>query len=142
MGNRWLNSGTAVGISTFILSLTGCQRQPETKTQPLAQIETHANDPANRLPKREPIFFLKGDATLSPGAITKLKLWVDTWGLNGKWTLACPSGPGLSFDLLERRVLAIRAELKKNGLAKVETTLLPPEPVGKYDVIYVVKGPP
>lgn len=141
MGNRLWNSGAVVAISAYALFLAGCQGQPETKLQRPAQVVTPSPFPASALSKREAIFFIKGDATLSPGAIVKLKTWVNTWGLGGKWTLACPSGPGLNYDLLERRILNIRTELRKLGLSKVETSLLPQEPVGQYDVIYVVKEP-
>jgi hypothetical protein len=128
MGKRLQISGLAVGITAALLFCAGCQRQPQTS-------------PAQGQARREAIYFLQGDATLSPGAIAKLKTWAETWGQNGRWILACPSGPGLPYELLEKRVQNLRAELRKHGLAKVETRLLPREPAGKYDAIYVMKEP-
>jgi hypothetical protein len=119
-----------VALSAGALIFSGCQRPP----QPLATPPTPALAP-------EPIYFLKGDGTLSPGAILKLKAWVDTWGVQGKWTLGCPTGPGLTYELLEKRLLAIRAELRKLGVVKVDTVLLPSTPAGQYDMIYVAKDP-
>lgn len=97
--------------------------------------------PARPASRRAPIFFLKGDASLSPGAVSKLKTWVEAWGRTGRWILSCPSVQGLSYELLERRILAIRTELLKHGVSRVETNLLPSEPVGQYDVVYVSNEP-
>lgn len=66
---------------------------------------------------------------------------MEAWGRTGRWVLSCPSVQGLSYDLLERRILAIREELRKHGVTRVETNLLPSEPTGQYDVIYVANEP-
>ena len=134
-------AGAAATLLASGLFHPGCQRQPETRPKPAAQAGLPAPGAVNTLPKREPIFFIKGDGTLSPGAIVKLKTWVESWGVKGKWTLGCPTGPGLPYELLEKRLLAIRAELRKLGVAKVDTVLLPTQPAGPYDAIYVVKEP-
>ena len=85
----------------------------------------------------KPIYFLKGDASLSPGALDKLRSWVQTWGTRGTWLLTVPEGPGLTYGLLEKRVLALRAELRRLGVARIDTRLGPREPAGTYDVIRV-----
>jgi len=86
--------------------------------------------------RREPIFFLKGDTSLSPGALSKLKAWVETWGLTGQWSLECPPA-GLS----ERRAAALRSELQRLGVPSLEVRPLPEEPSGRYDAVYVQKEP-
>ena len=141
MENSWLISGSAIAIIVFIPVSLSCQRQPRTTSWPSAQATAPSSASSSGLPKREPIFFIKGDGTLSPGAIVKLKTWVKAWGAQGRWTLECPSGAGLSYELLEKRLLSIRTELRKCGVSKVETILLPSAPAGQYDAIYVAKEP-
>jgi hypothetical protein len=141
MGNRLWKAGAAAALLVNILFFPGCQRQPETKPKPATQAAPPSPTSVSSQPKREPIFFIKGDGTLSPGAIVKLKTWVEAWGVKGKWILGCPTGPGLTYELLEKRLLAIRAELLKLGVAKVDTVLLPSQPAGPYDAIYVIKEP-
>jgi hypothetical protein len=87
---------------------------------------------------REPIYFIKGDASLSPGAQTKLKAWVATWGAEGQWTLECPPTPDTLATL---RISALRAELQQLGVPSLETRILSDEPSGQYDGIYVRKEP-
>ena len=135
MGNRLWESRAVFAFVATLLFVEGCQRQPSAQVTPFRP--TAISAPLNR----ETLFFIKGDGTLSPGAILKLKTWAATWGIKGKWTLGCPSGPGLSYDLLEKRLLAIRAELRKAGVSQVDTILLPNSPAGQYDAIYVEKAP-
>jgi len=90
---------------------------------------------------REPIYFLKGDASLSPGALQKLTAWVRSWGLEGQWSLACPQEAGDASTLLQERISVLRAELLKLGVAQLEVRPLPPDPPGRYDAVYVVKEP-
>jgi hypothetical protein len=87
---------------------------------------------------REPIYFIKGDASLSPGALTKLSSWVEEWGTEGQWSLECPQS--LS-TLLQERVSALRTELERLGVPKLEIHPLPEDNSGKYDAIYVMKEP-
>jgi len=124
--------------AVLAVGASGC-RQP-VATKPPAK-PAHPG-PATLPALRESLYFLQGDGTLSPGALDKLKTWVGAWGRLGTWTLTVPSGPGLSFELMERRILAIRTEMRRLGVPRVETILGPPEPPGPYDVIYVAKGPP
>jgi hypothetical protein len=86
--------------------------------------------------RREPIFFLKGDASLSPGALAKLRAWVEIWGPSGQWSLECPPA-----SLTDQRAGALRAELQRLGVPSLELQPLPEEPPGRYDAIYVKKEP-
>lgn len=90
---------------------------------------------------REPIYFLKGDASLSPGAVAKLGTWADAWGLKNQWTLECPQPPGTLSTLLQERVSVLREELKRLGVTNLEVRAVPPEPPGRYDAIYVMSEP-
>ncbi len=87
---------------------------------------------------REPIYFLKGDASLSPGAQTKLRAWVESWGAKGQWSLECPPAPDTLSTL---RSLALRSELQRLGIPSLEILPLPEEPTERYDAIYVKKAP-
>jgi hypothetical protein len=87
---------------------------------------------------REPIYFLQGDATLSPGAQTKLRVWVESWGLQGQWSLKCP--PGVD-PLSTLRTSILRAELQRLGVPSLEIQPQAEEAPGKYDAIYVQKEP-
>lgn len=87
---------------------------------------------------REPIYFLKGDASLSPGAQTKLRAWVESWGAKGQWSLECPQAPDTLSTL---RSLALRSELQRLGIPSLGILPLPEEPTERYDPIYVKKAP-
>ena len=87
---------------------------------------------------RGTIFFLKGDASLSPGAQVKLKAGVDTWGTEGQWSLECPRVAG---TLQALRVSVLQSELQRLGVPSLEIEPLPEEPSGRYDTIYVKKEP-
>lgn len=90
---------------------------------------------------REPIYFLKGDASLSPGALAKLRTWAESWGPKNQWTLECPQSPGTLSTLLQERVSALREELQRLGVAQLEVRAVSPEPPGRYDAIYVMSEP-
>jgi hypothetical protein len=87
---------------------------------------------------REPIYFIKGDASLSPGAQAKLKAWVATWGAEGQWSLECPQATAALSTL---RTSALRSELQRLGIPSLEIQPLPEELSGRYDAIYVKKEP-
>ena len=139
MGDRlWIHVVTAV---TFALLLSGCQAKPQVAPPVATSATTNApvTVPEKTNSRRETIFFIQGDATLSPGALDKLKTLTKSWGTKGTWTVACPSNPGITYDLLQKRILILRSELQKLGVSTIETKLLPKEPIGEYDTIYIVK---
>jgi hypothetical protein len=90
---------------------------------------------------REPIYFLKGDASLSPAGCTKLSAWVEQWGKQGQWSLECPQGPDLLPSLLQERLSALRTELQKLGIERLTIKPAPPTAGGRYDAIYVAEEP-
>jgi len=88
---------------------------------------------------REPIFFLPEQATLTPAARSKLKAWIAAWGRAGRWMLALPPSP--PSPLNEARVTALRNELTRLGVAKVELGTAEQTPPGKYPAVFVVLDP-
>lgn len=103
--------------------------------------EIPAPEPPAQVPvreKRQPIYFIKGDASLSPGALRKLKTYRESWNANVAWTLVCPGSPGLSLAVQHDRIAALREELGRLGIEWVEVRFTPAEAPGKYDVIYVM----
>ena len=95
--------------------------------------------PAKATTLRGTVFFLKGDARLSPGALDKLKTWTASWGTDGIWVLAYPSNPEITPVLKEDRLLILRSELQKLGVSKFEIKILPVEPSGQYDAVHIEK---
>jgi hypothetical protein len=106
---------------------------------PPAQIRSIPESPVPVMAadRRQPIYFIKGDATLSPGALKKLKMFRDSWRNGNAWVLACPGNPGLSAAVQHERIATLRAELGRLGIERVEVRFTSPEGPGKYDVIYV-----
>lgn len=88
---------------------------------------------------REAIFFLPDQAVLTPGARAKLKAWVSAWGRAGRWVLALP--PEQPSPLTEARVTALREELGRLGVPKVELGSAEQAPPGKYPAVFVVLNP-
>ena len=131
----------SVGVLSLIHS--GCQNKP--KVAPSAPANPIAAAPVPLPPSEKPsfkrgtIFFIKGDATISPGALDKLNTWTTAWGKDGKWVIAYPSNPEIASALNEKRILVLRSELQKLGVAIVETKILPNEPAGQYDAIHIEK---
>jgi len=91
---------------------------------------------------REAIFFKKQSADLSPAAREKLEMWVQTWGLRGRWILGYPEGPGLSLLLQQNRVEQLKVVLLRLGVPKVEIRPQPLEPPGRYDSVFVCHETP
>lgn len=131
---------TATFAALLALALSGCKHRPLTAPPPPATGPiAPAPLPKAPEPKHERIFFLKGDATLSPGALKKLKAWAASWGTDGTWVLAFPSNTDIATGLRERRLQTLRSQLQQHGVVKIETRQLPPESTGKYDAVYIEK---
>lgn len=92
-------------------------------------------------PRREQIFFLPGNAELSPAGRQKLKDWVALWGLEGRWSLGVPSNPTVPAKVGEARVKVLREVLGTLGVSNLECRALPAEPPGSKDGIHVMKDP-
>lgn len=133
MGKRLCIFGWMIALGALSLVSVGCMNKPKATAAVPA--------PPPPAPRREAIYFVKGDASLSPGALVKLKTWTETWGTNGSWTLACPPGPDITYGVLENRIRTLRAELEKLGAKAVDTRLAPKEPPKPYDPVYIEWDP-
>lgn len=91
--------------------------------------------------RRECIYFLKGNAELSPGALAKLRAWVQSWDLDGRWTILIPESADIPQALSQARAEALKAGFKELGVSQVEIRPLPPEPPARYDSVYISKEP-
>jgi len=125
------------------LLLLGCQGKPKVVPEAAPVVPAPPATPAPALPKpsfkRGTIFFLKGDARISPGAVEKLQTWTSAWGAEGTWVLAYAVDPEIPASLTEQRLQALRAELKKLGVVTIETKIVPKDPAGQYDAIKIEK---
>lgn len=135
MKKRLWVSGWVLAASLFGLFSVGCMKKP--------QASVPAPEPIRTAPMshREVIYFLKGDASLFPGAQAKLRTWTETWGTQGSWTLACPPGPDITYGLLESRILTLRGELQKLGATQVATKLTLKEQPKSYDPVFIELDP-
>lgn len=95
----------------------------------------------NEPSRRERIFFLAGDPTLSPAGRQKLKDWVAQWGLEGRWSVGIPANPKPSPALTEARIEVLRSALSAVGVHHLDSRALPEEAPGPKDVVYVMKDP-
>ncbi len=146
MGERLHVHVFSVAVGLLALSISGCQGRPKPNPTPVTPrpvasmpVPTPGPTPSKPESRRETIFFIKKDASLSPGALKKLKAWTASWGKDGVWVLACPANPGITPSLREKRFMVMRSELQKSGVSKIETKLIPPEPAGKYEPIYIIR---
>lgn len=96
---------------------------------------------ASAIPSREPIFFLAGDASLSPGAYLKLQAWTEGWGREGRWWVECPQVQAGGEALAQARIAVLATELQRLGIAAVHIRYGPAEAGGRYDAIYVMREP-
>lgn len=130
--------------SAAILLLAACTRQapPSPRPSPAPVPEPAAKPSPVAFLQREPIYFLKYNATLSPKAYIKLKEWVRTWGGQGTWSLGYPSTNQASNQLTERRLNALRSELQRLGVTVLQTRSLSDTDPTPYDAIYVIKERP
>lgn len=92
-------------------------------------------------PHRETLYFLPGDATLSPAGREKLGEWVRALGRDSRWRIAVPAAPGTGSDLAERRVLALRRQFEALGVTKVGVDFVSPETGSRFDPVHVLQFP-
>ena len=93
--------------------------------------------PASR---HESIFFLEGDASLSPRGRDKLQSAVRAWGVEGRWILTMPENRVLPGKVRQNRIQAIRKTLVGLGVGTVEIKEGPRRPGDSGDVVYLAKG--
>lgn len=92
-----------------------------------------------RLPRafREPIYFLVGDAALSPKGVEKLQGWAHAWGA-GQWVVEVPAGKGALPKVVQARALAVTAALKAAGVPVITVRAVDPKAFGRPDQVDVV----
>jgi hypothetical protein len=91
-------------------------------------------------PRRESIYFLEGDGSLSPKGRDKLQAAVRAWGAEGRWVIALPEDRLLPDRVRQGRILGIRRALTGFGVGKVEVKDTPRRDGDTGDVAYVEKG--
>jgi hypothetical protein len=84
----------------------------------------------------EPLYFLPGDATVSPLGRTKAEAWVRDFG-DGWWTLEIPSTHGRASRLDAARAKALEAVLKAAGLKAVQVRTVVPAPGQRGNAVLV-----
>jgi hypothetical protein len=105
---------------------------------------TPSGQAAPRFLERNPIYFPKGSAEISPMGLTKIKEWADAW--NARGGLACflsvPQNQLHAQKLTADRMAAIADELRRLGVAAVELRYDEKAAAGPHDVVYVgAEGP-
>ena len=118
---------------------------PDLKLRPPAIAAPVATPDARILPaepavRQEAIFFLEGDASLSPRGRDKLQAEVLAWGSAGRWILAVPRNRVLPDKVRQERIQAIRKALASHGINQVEIKEGERRPGDSGDVVYVEKG--
>lgn len=99
------------------------------------------NLPALTVPREprqlwEPLFFLPGDATLSPLGRAKVEGWAHEFG-EGRWTLECPRAKGASARLLNARMKAVRQVLEAAGVRGIQIRTVPEPPGQRRETVFV-----
>lgn len=120
---------------------------PDTRLRPLGDLAprvpqlTIPRSPSTEKVHQEPIFFLKGSAELSPAAQVKLKAWVGTWGLEGRWILKVAKDPQVPATLSQARVEALKQALGQLGVSGVDMDWQAAAVPSRFDSIHVAKEP-
>lgn len=96
--------------------------------------------PAADPERREPIFFLEGDGSLSPKGREKLQGVVRTWGAGGRWSLAIPEDRVIPDKVRQARIRAIRSALAALGVDRAGVRETQRRSGDHGDVVYVEKG--
>lgn len=102
-------------------------------------------EPPRILPVRPPalmvpLYFLKGDGSVSPGGHAKLRAWAASWPRTGPWRLLV-SRDAEDPDLPVRRVDALRAALQGLGITQVAVEWISPVSGGPHEAIYLSPAP-
>jgi hypothetical protein len=135
-GDLAVRQERAVALPAFPLQTTGSTLHADALAPRIPKIPV----PSNLVKKplhQESIFFLKGSAELSPAARAKLRSWVSSWGLDGRWALLVPAVPELPLAIAQARVEALREAMKQLRVVEVELRPLPAGPSARYDAIRV-----
>lgn len=85
---------------------------------------------------KEALFFLPGDATLSPLGRAKVDAWAREYG-KGQWTLEIPAGKGQATRLDGSRAKALKAALEAAGAKPVQIKGLGPQPGQRANAVFI-----
>lgn len=84
----------------------------------------------------EAVYFLPGDATLSPLGREKLRTWAQEYG-EGRWILEIPSGKGPSARLDSARAKVLKAALEGAGVKGVQIKAVPSSASQRPNSVFV-----
>jgi hypothetical protein len=95
-------------------------------------------DSTSGAPPREGVlYFLPGQAELSPAGVKKLEGWVAEWGRGGQWGLQVPMAKSSKLTLQKQRAEALATALRALGLERVALETAPRAGEGKNDPAWV-----
>jgi len=114
-------------------------RPVQTRLQPPEEPAAAAIDTPFHPRFLEPVYFLEGDAALSPKGREKLKRLVELWGPAGRWSLGLPEDRTVSDRVREARTQALRRAFRSLGVARVDVGAAEVRPGERGDVVYVAK---
>ncbi len=121
---------------SFGKSLTSMEKLLPVHPQPWVEKKIEAPRFSQEPRHTETLFYGRQSGTLSPAGQAKLKAWVETWGIQGRWVLLLPSAER-SEELLQAREKGLRAFLENLGVASIEVRRLPEASSGKYDQAHI-----
>jgi len=89
--------------------------------------------------RREAIYFLEGDGSLSPKGRDKVQAAVRTWGAEGRWRLALPVNRLLPEKVRLSRIQGLRKALEAAGIRRVDLKDVERHDRDTGDVVYLEK---
>lgn len=88
-------------------------------------------------PREGLLYFLPQRADLSPAGRQKLRAWVRSWGVGGRWMVQVPAGQALSPSLQAQRAGALLEALRALGVEAVVLETRPRPAEGTFDPVWV-----
>lgn len=131
----------AAGLPGMPALALGVGLRPLGEFAPRSLQLTIPRSPSTERRHQESIYFLKGNAELSPAALVKLKTWVGAWGLDGRWVLRVPEDATIPSALSQARGEALKKALRHLGVSGVELHPQGPGASSRFDSIHVAKEP-
>lgn len=88
-------------------------------------------------PREGLLYFLPQRAELSPAGRKKVEVWVQAWGLGGRWAVLVPASKGVRPALQKQRAESLQAALRELGIEAVAVESEPRLAEGKHDPAWI-----